>query len=52
MTNERAAQILKQLAESANDKERALSDTEFADIVSNVLGQDALPAFRSAGILP
>lgn len=52
MTSQRASQILKQLAQSAAMKGSALSDVEFASVVTTVLGQDAVPAFRSAGILP
>lgn len=52
MTSQLAAQTLKLLAQSAADKGRALSEVEFASIVTTVLGQDAVPAFRSAGILP
>jgi hypothetical protein len=52
MNTQRAAQILQQVAQSSVDRGRALSDAEFADIVTIVLGQDAVPAFHSAGILP
>ncbi len=52
MTSQSAVQILRQVAKSATDNGRTLSDVEFADIVTSVLGTDAIPAFRSAGILP
>jgi hypothetical protein len=52
MTSQLAVQILRQVAKSAGDSGRALSDVEFADVVTSVLGTDAVPAFRSAGILP
>ena len=52
MNSQRAAEILQCLAKSAAEKGRALSDAEFAGIVTGVLGTDAVPAFESAGILP
>lgn len=52
ITSQSGAQMLQQLAQAANEKGSALTDQEFADLVSTVLGTDALPAFRAAGILP
>ncbi len=52
MTSQLAARTLNLLAQSASDKGRSLSDAEFASIVTAVLGKDAVPAFRSVGILP
>ena len=52
MTTALAAQVLSQTAESAAVKGSALTDVEFAEVVTSVLGQDAVPAFQSAGILP
>ncbi len=52
MTTDLAAQVLAQTAQAAASKGAALTDAEFADVVSAVMGQDAVPAFQSAGILP
>ena len=52
MNAERAAHVLKQVAQSAATKGEALTDAEFADAVSTVFGLDAVPSFRLAGILP
>lgn len=52
MTTHRSAQVLKQAAHSAAVKGRALTDVEFTNVVTSVLGQDAVPAFRLAGIPP
>jgi len=52
MTATLASQVLALLARKAEELGRALSDDEFAAVVSAVFGQDAVPAFRSAGILP
>lgn len=52
MNPERAGQTLRRLAQAADDKGSSLTDAEFAAVVTAVLGQDAVPAFRSAGILP
>ena len=52
LTSQSGAQILQELAQAAKTKNAALSDQEFADLVSAVLGVDAVPAFRAAGILP
>jgi hypothetical protein len=52
MTATLASQVLVLLARKAEELGRALSDDEFAAVVSAVFGQDAVPAFRSAGILP
>lgn len=52
MSAERIGQTLRQLAQSAAGLGRSLSDAEFAGLVTGVLGRDAMPAFRSAGILP
>lgn len=51
MTSQSVVQILRQVAQSAGDKGEALSDSEFAVVVTSVLGKDAFPAFQSAGIL-
>ncbi len=50
LTTQGVAQILRHLAQLVAQKGRALSNAEFANLVTNVLGQDAVPAFRSAGI--
>lgn len=52
MNKNRASEILAKLAQSAADKGSALTETEFADIVTAVLGINSVPAFQSAGILP
>ena len=52
MITKRTAQVLKQVALSTATKGRALADTKFANVVTMVLGQDAMPALGSAGILP
>ncbi len=52
MTPQSVVQVLKEAAKSAADRGRALTESEFADIVSAVLGTDTTPAFRAAGILP
>ena len=52
MTTELAAEVLAQTAHSAAVKGEPLTDAEFADVVTAVLGQNAVPAFVSAGILP
>lgn len=52
LTSQSGAQILRELAQASTVKNAALSDQEFADLVSSVLGKDSVPAFRSAGILP
>ena len=52
MTSARGVEILKRVAGSAAAKGSALTEAEFAAICTAVLGQDAVPAFRSAGILP
>lgn len=51
MTSQSAVQILRLTAQSASEKNRALTDAEFAELVNFVLGKDAIPAFRKAGIL-
>ena len=51
MNTDLVSTTLHQTAAAAESKGASLSDTEFAAIVSNVLGQDATPAFQAAGIL-
>jgi hypothetical protein len=51
MTAELAAETLRQLARSAATAGKPLSDAEFAQLVTGVLGRNAVPAFQSAGIL-
>jgi hypothetical protein len=52
MTTALASQVLTQTATAAAAKGSALTDAEFAGVVTLVMGQDAVPAFQSAGILP
>jgi hypothetical protein len=52
LTTQQLTPILARTACAAADKGEALSDTEFADVVTEAIGQDAGPAFRAAGILP
>lgn len=52
MNTARAGQTLRQLARSADEKGSALTDAEFAGVVSTVLERDAVPAFQAAGLLP
>ena len=52
MTTALAAQVLTETARAASTKGGPLTDAEFADVVTMVMGQDAVPAFQSAGILP
>lgn len=52
MNAERAALVLARLAQFAADKGEALTDAEFAGVVTDVIGQNAVPAFQLAGILP
>jgi hypothetical protein len=51
ITDEDVAAILAATAETAEALEGALTNSEFADIVSNSLGKDARPAFVKAGLL-
>jgi len=52
MTTALAARVLAETARAAAAKGGALTELEFADVVTMVIGQDAVPAFQSAGILP
>lgn len=52
LTTGLAAQVLAHTAQAAAVKGEPLTDAEFADVVTAVMGQDAEPAFVSAGILP
>lgn len=52
MNTARVSMTLRRTADAAGLKGAALSDAEFAAVVSEVLGQDATPAFQAAGILP
>lgn len=51
-TTQQLIPVLARTARAAEATGEALSDTEFADVVTETLGQDARPAFRAAGILP
>jgi hypothetical protein len=52
LNDQKTGELLQQLAMVAGSLGRALSDEEFADLVTDVLGQNAIPAFESSGILP
>ena len=51
MNTEGAALVLERMAQSAASKGEALTDAEFANVVTDVIGQNAVPAFQLAGIL-
>jgi len=50
MNRQSGAETLKRLAQSAEKLGRALTDAEFSQVVSDVLGQDTAQAFHKAGI--
>lgn len=52
INTQHVSEVLRQTAEAVTVKNGKLTELEFADLVSGVLGQDAVPAFQSSGILP
>lgn len=51
MTHDKVSRILSATAEEAARFGRSLTNSEFANLVSDFLGQDARPAFVKAGLL-
>lgn len=52
LTVELTSAILTEVANTASEVGRALTDREFADVVSLVMGQNTIPDFQASGILP
>ncbi len=52
MDTEKVSLTLKQTAAAADSAGRPLTSSEFAGLVTSVLGQDATPAFRRAALIP
>ena len=52
LTRDDVSEILSKTAAKADGLNRLMTTGELADIVTEVLGKDAVPAFRAVGLLP